>query len=83
MGIAAAQDPALPSPLVRDRAPVAVSAWLTALQYRQRAHFSGPAMPATVDGTRLGVDIISMRGDDLLQDAIDVGQQVIPIVRAR
>lgn len=25
----------------------------------------------------LGVDIISMRGYDLLQDAIDVGQQVI------
>lgn len=30
----------------------------------------------------LGVDIISVRGYDLLADTIDVGQQVIPIVRA-
>jgi alkanesulfonate monooxygenase len=28
------------------------------------------------------VDIISMRGYELLTDAIDIGQQVIPIVRA-
>jgi alkanesulfonate monooxygenase len=27
------------------------------------------------------VDIISMRGYDLLTDAIEIGQQVIPIVR--
>ena len=37
---------------------------------------------AILDYIALGVDIISMRGYDLLQDAIDVGQQVIPIVRA-
>jgi alkanesulfonate monooxygenase len=36
---------------------------------------------AILDYIGLGVDIISMRGYDLLQDAIDVGQQVIPIVR--
>jgi alkanesulfonate monooxygenase len=36
---------------------------------------------AILDYVDLGVDIISMRGYDLLQDAIDVGQQVIPIVR--
>ena len=36
---------------------------------------------AILDYIDLGVDIISMRGYDLLQDAIDVGQQVIPIVR--
>jgi hypothetical protein len=39
---------------------------------------------ATNDGsetTALGIDIISMRGYNLLQDAIDVGQQVIPLVR--
>jgi alkanesulfonate monooxygenase len=36
---------------------------------------------AILDYIDLGVDIISMRGYDLLQDAIDVGQQVIPLVR--
>jgi len=36
---------------------------------------------AILDYIDLGVDIISMRGYDLLADAIDVGQQVIPIVR--
>jgi alkanesulfonate monooxygenase len=36
---------------------------------------------AILDYVDLGVDIISMRGYDLLADAIDVGQQVIPIVR--
>jgi len=34
-----------------------------------------------VRGSELGVDIISMRGYDLLDDAIDIGEQVIPIVR--
>jgi alkanesulfonate monooxygenase len=36
---------------------------------------------AILDYIDLGVDIISMRGYDLLADAIDVGQQIIPIVR--
>jgi alkanesulfonate monooxygenase SsuD/methylene tetrahydromethanopterin reductase-like flavin-dependent oxidoreductase (luciferase family) len=36
---------------------------------------------AILDYIDLGVDIISMRGYDLLKDAIEVGQQVIPIVR--
>lgn len=36
---------------------------------------------AILDYIDLGVDIISMRGYDLLTDTIDVGQQVIPIVR--
>jgi alkanesulfonate monooxygenase SsuD/methylene tetrahydromethanopterin reductase-like flavin-dependent oxidoreductase (luciferase family) len=36
---------------------------------------------AILDYVDLGVDIISMRGYDLLADAIDVGRQVIPIVR--
>jgi alkanesulfonate monooxygenase len=36
---------------------------------------------AILDYIDLGVDIISMRGYDLLADAIDVGRQVIPIVR--
>ena len=36
---------------------------------------------AILDYFDLGVDIISMRGYDLLTDAIDIGQQVIPIVR--
>ncbi len=36
---------------------------------------------AILDYIDLGVDIISMRGYDLLQDAVDVGQQVIPLVR--
>ncbi len=36
---------------------------------------------AILDYVDLGVDIISMRGYDLLTDAIDIGQQVIPIVR--
>jgi alkanesulfonate monooxygenase len=36
---------------------------------------------AVLDYIDLGVDIISMRGYDLLADAIDIGQQVIPIVR--
>jgi len=36
---------------------------------------------AILDYIDLGVDIISMRGYDLLADAVDVGQQVIPIVR--
>jgi alkanesulfonate monooxygenase len=36
---------------------------------------------AILDYVDLGVDIISMRGYDLLADAIEVGQQVIPIVR--
>jgi alkanesulfonate monooxygenase len=36
---------------------------------------------AILDYIDLGVDIISMRGYDLLADAIDVGQQVILIVR--
>ena len=36
---------------------------------------------AILDYIDLGVDIISMRGYDLLQGAIDVGQQVIPLAR--
>jgi alkanesulfonate monooxygenase len=36
---------------------------------------------AILDYIDLGVDIISMRGYDLLADAVDIGQQVIPIVR--
>ena len=36
---------------------------------------------AILDYIDLGVDIISMRGYDLLQDAVNVGQQVIPLVR--
>jgi alkanesulfonate monooxygenase len=36
---------------------------------------------AILDYIDLGVDIISMRGYDLLADAIEVGQQVLPIVR--
>jgi alkanesulfonate monooxygenase len=36
---------------------------------------------AILDYIDLGVDIISMRGYDLLTDAADIGQQVIPIVR--
>jgi alkanesulfonate monooxygenase len=36
---------------------------------------------AILDYIDLGVDIISMRGYDLLGDAVEVGQQVIPIVR--
>src|ERR1700733_15383852 len=36
---------------------------------------------AILDYIDLGVDIISMRGYDLLADAVDVGRQVIPIVR--
>ena len=36
---------------------------------------------AILDYIDLGVDIISMRGYDLLTDAIDIGEQVIPIVR--
>ena len=36
---------------------------------------------AILDYFDLGVDIISMRGYDLLADAIDVGDQVISIVR--
>ena len=37
---------------------------------------------AILDYIDLGVDITSMRGYELLTDAIDIGQQVIPIVRA-
>jgi alkanesulfonate monooxygenase len=37
---------------------------------------------AILDYCDLGVDIISMRGYDLLADAIDIGEQVIPLVRA-
>jgi alkanesulfonate monooxygenase len=36
---------------------------------------------AILDYIDLGVDIISMRGYDLLADAVDVGRHVIPIVR--
>jgi alkanesulfonate monooxygenase len=36
---------------------------------------------ALLDYVDLGVDIISMRGYDLLGDAIDVGRYVIPLVR--
>jgi alkanesulfonate monooxygenase len=36
---------------------------------------------AILDYVDLGVDIISMRGYDLLTDAAEIGQQVIPIVR--
>ena len=36
---------------------------------------------AILDYIDLGVDIISMRGYDLLADAIDIGRHVIPIVR--
>ena len=36
---------------------------------------------AILDYIDLGVDIISMRGYDLLADAVEVGQRVIPIVR--
>jgi alkanesulfonate monooxygenase len=36
---------------------------------------------AILDYIDLGVDIISMRGYDLLTDAVEIGQQVIPIVR--
>jgi hypothetical protein len=34
-----------------------------------------------LDYVDLGVDIISMRGYDLLADAVDVGRHVIPVVR--
>lgn len=37
---------------------------------------------ALLDYVRLGVDILSARGYDTLQDAIDFGTHVIPIVRA-
>ena len=40
-----------------------------------------PVAAAILDYIDLGVDIISMRGYDLLADAVEVGQQVIPIVR--
>jgi alkanesulfonate monooxygenase len=36
---------------------------------------------AILDYCDLGGDIISMRGYDLLADAIDIGEQVIPLVR--
>ncbi|MGD0377429.1 MAG: LLM class flavin-dependent oxidoreductase [Streptosporangiaceae bacterium] len=36
---------------------------------------------AILDYCDLGVDIISLRGYDLLADTIDIGQQLIPIVR--
>jgi alkanesulfonate monooxygenase len=36
---------------------------------------------AILDYIDLGVDIISMRGYDLLGDAVEVGQEVIPLVR--
>jgi alkanesulfonate monooxygenase len=36
---------------------------------------------AILDYVDLGVDIISMRGYDLLNDAVDIGREVIPIVR--
>jgi len=36
---------------------------------------------AILDYIDLGVDIISMRGYDLLADAVDIGRHVIPIVR--
>ena len=36
---------------------------------------------ALLDYVDLGVDILSMRGYDILADAIDVGQHVIPLVR--
>src|ERR1039458_3499801 len=36
---------------------------------------------AILDYVDLGVDIISMRGYDLLADAVDIGRHVIPIVR--
>jgi alkanesulfonate monooxygenase len=37
---------------------------------------------ALLDYVDLGVDILSARGYDLLQDAIDFGREVIPLVRA-
>lgn len=37
---------------------------------------------ALLDYVRLGVDILSARGYDTLQDAVDFGRHVIPIVRA-
>jgi alkanesulfonate monooxygenase len=36
---------------------------------------------ALLDHVDLGVDILSMRGYDTLNDAIDIGRYVIPIVR--
>jgi alkanesulfonate monooxygenase len=36
---------------------------------------------AILDYVDLGVDIISMRGYNLLADAVDIGRHVIPIVR--
>jgi len=36
---------------------------------------------ALLDYWELGVDILSMRGWDLLRDAIDVGRFVLPLVR--
>ena len=36
---------------------------------------------AMMDYVKLGVDILSARGYDTLQDTIDFGQQVIPLVR--
>ncbi len=36
---------------------------------------------ALLDYVDLGVDILSMRGYDLLEDAVDVGRHVIPLVR--
>ena len=36
---------------------------------------------ALLDYVDLGVDILSARGYDLLDDAVEFGQQVIPIVR--
>jgi alkanesulfonate monooxygenase len=37
---------------------------------------------AMMDYVHLGVDILSARGYDTLQDTIDFGQQVIPLIRA-
>ena len=40
-----------------------------------------PVAAALLDYVDLGVDIISARGYDLLDDAIDFGRHVIPLVR--
>ena len=50
-------------------------------QLQRAGRHPGDRRAAILDYIDLGVDIISMRGYDLLADAIDVGQQVIPIVR--
>jgi alkanesulfonate monooxygenase SsuD/methylene tetrahydromethanopterin reductase-like flavin-dependent oxidoreductase (luciferase family) len=47
------------------------------------AHTERLVARALLDYVDLGVDIVSMRGYDLLGDAIDVGRCVLPIVREK